>query len=106
MKVVYKNRDVLKLMATIGFAIVMFVFWRYFYSCALAYHEQMQLFLWNSDYFMERIVEPGGGARYLAEMLVQYYNNLALGALLITLLMVAMQQLTWIILRRWGGKIQ
>lgn len=99
-----KQIDTPKLIATLGFIAIMFVFWRYAYPCALAYHEQMQLFLWNCDYFMERLAEPGGMARYLAEMMVQHYNNLMLGALLVTLLMTIIQQLTWLLLRRWGCK--
>ena len=43
--------------------------------------------LWNGDYLLERLAEPGGVARYLAEMLVQCYNNLSFGALLLAMLL-------------------
>lgn len=89
-------------MLTIGFAVLIYIFWRYAYPCALAYHEQMQLFLWNGDYLMERVAEPGGVARYLAEMVVQFYNNLPFGAFLLTLLFVALQRISWLLMRRWG----
>lgn len=91
-------------MLTIGFAVLIYIFWRYAYPCALAYHEQMQLFLWNGDYLMERVAEPGGVARYLAEMVVQFYNNLPFGAFLLTLLFVALQRISWLLMRRWGCK--
>lgn len=89
---------------TISFAVVIYIFWRYAYPCALAYHEQMQLFLWNGDYLMERIAEPGGVARYLAELLVQFYNNLPFGALLLSFLFVGLQQVTWLLMLHLGCK--
>lgn len=66
-----KNNDRSRWMVAVGFMAALYIFWRYAYPCALAYHEQMQLFLWNGDYLMDRLAEPGGVARYLAEMLVQ-----------------------------------
>lgn len=99
-----KRVDKTKLIITVGFVMVSFLFWRYAYPCALAYHEQMQLFLWNADYMMERLAEPGGLARYFAEMIVQNYVNLSLGALLLSLLMLSLQQLTWLLQRRCGAK--
>ena len=99
-----KNIDKYKLIITIGFIVVLFIFWRYAYPCALAYHEQMQLFLWNVDYMMDRLSEPGGLARYIAEMMVQNYVNLSLGALLLSMLMLSIQQSMWLYLRRCGIK--
>lgn len=99
-----KNNDRSRWMVAAGFMAVLYIFWRYAYPCALAYHEQMQLFLWNGDYLMDRLAEPGGVARYLAEMLVQCYNNLPLGALLLALLMGGLQRITWLLMRRMGCK--
>lgn len=99
-----KNKTNLRWALNIGFALVVFVFWCFAYPEALAYHEEMQLFLWNGDYFLERLAEPGGMARYLAELLVQYYNNLPAGALILALLMVALQQATWLLMCRRGCK--
>ena len=89
-----KRIDKTKLIITIGFIVLSFLFWRYAYPCALAYHEQMQLFLWDVDYMTEILAEAGGFARYIAEMMVQNYVNISLGALLLSLLMLAMQQLS------------
>ena len=66
--------------------VVVFLFWRFRYPFALAYHEQFQLFLFDGDYFCERMAEPGGLARYIAEFLVQFYNNVTIGALVLALL--------------------
>lgn len=85
----------LKFLVPLLLGAAVFVLWRFVYPCALAYHEQMQLFLWSSDYAVMRIVEPGGVARYIAEFIVQFYNNFLVGALLLALLYVAIQQLSY-----------
>ena len=74
--------------------IVIFLFWYVQYPHALSYQEQYQLFLWTSDYFIERISLPGGLADWLGEFIVQFYYIEWLGALLLALLFVALQRLT------------
>ena len=71
-----------------------FLFWYVFYPHALSYQEQYQLFLWTGDYFLERISVPGGLADWLGEFFVQFYYVEWLGALLLALLFVILQQLT------------
>ena len=71
-----------------------FLFWYVFYPHALSYQEQYQLFLWTGDYFLERISVPGGLADWLGEFIVQFYYVEWLGALLLALLFVILQQLT------------
>ena len=80
---------------TILFGLVVFLFWRYRYPFALSYQEQLQLFLFDSDYFCERMAEPGGFARYIAEFLVQFYNGVTIGAVIIACLYMLVQRLTW-----------
>ena len=80
---------------TLVFGIAVFLFWRFRYPFALTYQEQLQLFLFDGDYFLERIAEPGGFARYVAEFLVQFYNGVAIGAVIIAVLYVLVQRLTW-----------
>ena len=87
------------LLLTLVFGVAVFVFWRFRYPFVLAYQEQLQLFLFDGDYFCERISEPGGLARYVAEFLVQFYNAAAIGALIIALLFMLVQQLTWRLMR-------
>ena len=80
---------------TLGMAIVAYFFWLNLYPFALLWREQMQLFLWNGDYLMERLAVPGGFARYLSEFLVQFFYDIRLGGLIMTLLIVTAQQLMW-----------
>ncbi len=83
---------------SVAFGLVVFLFWRFRYPFALAYQEQFQLFLFEDDYFLERIVEPGGFARYVAEFLLQFYNDVTLGALILAFLFVLIQRLTWLLM--------
>lgn len=77
------------------FGVLVFVFWRGLYPFALTYHEQFQLFLLDTDYFTSRLSQPGGLARYAGEFLVQFYNMVTAGALLLALLYVLIQQAVW-----------
>jgi hypothetical protein len=61
------------------------------YPFALTFQEQLQLFLFDDDYFLERIAEPGGLARYIAEFLVQFYNSTTIGAAIIAILTMISQ---------------
>ena len=61
----------------------------------IAAREQLQLFLWNSDYLMERLMIPGGFAQYLGEMIVQFFLNPLHGAIWYGVLFVVIQLLTF-----------
>lgn len=80
---------------TVLFGLAVFLFWKFRYPFALTYQEQLQLFLFDGDYFCDRMAEPGGFARYVAEFLVQFYNGVAIGAAIIALLYMLIQRLTW-----------
>ncbi len=84
---------------TLLFGLAVFLFWRFRYPFALAYQEQLQLFLFDDGYFMSRLAEPGGFARYLGEFLTQFYNIVTIGALILALLFVLVQRLTWRVMR-------
>ena len=88
-----------RLLLTLVFGISVFIFWRMRYPFALTFQEQLQLFLFDDDYFLERIVEPGGLARYVAEFLVQFYNSVTMGAVIIAIMMMLVQRLTWRLMR-------
>ena len=83
------------LLLTLVFGLVVFLFWRILYPFALTYQEQLQLFLFDGDYFCGRMAEPGGFARYVAEFLMQFYNSVTMGALIIAVLYMLVQRLTW-----------
>ena len=80
---------------TILFGLAVFLFWRFRYPFALTYQEQLQLFLFDGDYFCSRMAEPGGFARYVAEFLMQFYNSVTMGALILAVLYMLVQRLTW-----------
>ena len=84
---------------TILFGLAVFLFWKLRYPFALTYQEQFQMFLFDGDYFAERIVEPGGLARYIGEFLTQFYNSPTLGALILAVLLMLVQRLTWRVMR-------
>ena len=87
---------------TLFFGLVVYLFWEFRYPFALTYQEQLQLFLFDSDYFCERMAEPGGFARYIAEFLVQFYNATVYGALILAVLFMLIQRLTWRLMRSEG----
>lgn len=80
---------------TLALGIAVFLFWGVRYPFALTYQEQAQLFLFDCDYFVQRMADPGGFAIYVAEFLVQFDNLVMLGALLMALLFMLAQRLTW-----------
>ena len=82
-------------LVTLVVGVSVFLFWSYRYPFALTYQEQLQLFLFDGDYFIDRLSEPGGLARYVAEFLVQFYNGVAIGAAIIAVLYMLIQRLTW-----------
>lgn len=87
------------------FAIAVIVFWGGLYPFVLAYQEQFQLFLWDDEYLFSRISQPGGLARYLGEFIVQFYNLVTVGALVLSVLFVLIQGITWNLCKKQGGKV-
>jgi hypothetical protein len=86
---------------TVVFAVAVFCFWQFWLPHLLLAREQMQLFLWNTDYLTERFAVPGGFSQYLGEFIVQFFLNPVYGALWYVALFVAAQLLTWRLLIRW-----
>lgn len=95
-----KNSYDFELILTTIFAIGIYVFWRVVAPHYMSYHEQLQLFLWTTDYLIERVSLPGGVVQYIAEFVVQYFNNFNIGALLLVLLFVVLQRLMLVVGRR------
>lgn len=82
--------------------VLVFLFWKWGYPHALSYQEQYQLFLFTGDYFMQRVSVPGGLADYVGEFLVQFYYVKWTGALILAVLFVMLQLLTWLLMRQQG----
>ena len=93
-----KSRIIIPLL----FALAIYLFWWLAYPHALSYQEQYQLFLFTGDYFRERIGVAGGLADYIGEFITQFYYIPWLGALLLALLFLTLQQLTWRVIRSSG----
>ena len=89
-----------KPLLSLVFGIAAFTFWRWDYPFALTYHEQFQLFLFDSDYLVSHLTQPGGWACYIGEFLVQFYNNVTAGAAILASIFVAMQALTWLLAKK------
>ena len=84
-----------KCWVSVAFCLLIFLFWWQCYPHALSYQEQYQLFLWTGDYLSDSLRIPGGLAAYLGEFVVQFYYVEWLGALLLAILFVLTQWLTW-----------
>lgn len=91
-----------KTAASTLFGALVFLFWGAFYPHALSYQEQYQLFLLTNDYFTQRVAVAGGLADYLGEFLVQFYYLAWAGALVLAVLFVLLQLLTWKLMRQRG----
>ena len=86
------------------FGVVAMVFWAVPYVSGLCFQEQLQMFLFDSHYFVERIILPGGLADYVSEFLVQFYYMPVLGAAIIALLLMGIQGTVWLLMRQYGAK--
>ena len=80
---------------------MVFCFWLFLYPFVIVARETAVLFLWNSDYFMERIVLPGGFAQYIGEFIVQFFLNPINGAFTYAVLFILEQQLAALWLRQF-----
>lgn len=85
-----------------AFAVASFLYWCYVSPSLLSDREQTVLFLYNGDYFMQRIVVPGGLARYLGDFLTQFFCKPNTGACAFALLLLLVQWFSLVILRRHG----
>ena len=84
-----------KTTASALFGVLVFLFWWLGYPHALSYQEQYQMFLFTNDYFTQRVTVPGGLADYLGEFFVQFYYLKWAGALVLAVMYVLLQWLTW-----------
>lgn len=79
---------------TLGLGVAAFFFWWLGHPELLSFHEQNQLFLFTSDYFMERTHVAGALAEYVGDWLVQFYYYPSIGAAIVgTTLVVLMSVL-------------
>jgi len=88
-------RNNLRLLLVVALGVVVFCYFWIKLPFLIAAREQLQLFLWNGDYLMDRLMIPGGFAQYLGEMIVQFFLNPMHGAIWYGVLFVVIQLLTF-----------
>ena len=86
------------------FGVAVVIFWAVPYVGGLCFQEQYQMFLFDTNYFLERIVLPGGLADYISEFLVQFYYMPVLGGIIIALLLMSIQAISWGLMKQYGMK--
>lgn len=86
------------------FGVAVMLFWSVPYMAGLCFQEQYQMFLFDTGYFLERIVLPGGLADYISEFLVQFYYMPVLGGAIIALLLIGIQTAVWGLMKQYGAK--
>lgn len=91
----------IRLLTTALLSVAVFCFWGYVRPYLITERELTQMFLWNADYFMERIAVPGGLARYIGEWLVQFFVYIKYGAVIYALLFALVQLLCWRLTRNY-----
>ena len=69
------------------------------FRALINYHEQTHLFRWNSYYFAEQCSSIQGFGEYLVSFVTQFFYIGWLGAAVVAAIAVAVQLLTWLILR-------
>lgn len=98
-----KNIDLKYYLASGLFCVIVFLFWLLVFPQAMNYQEQNQLFLFTNDYFWNDMRIAGGLADYISEFIVQFYYVPWMGALLLALVFVILQQLTWKLMKQYNG---
>ena len=86
------------------FGVAVVIFWAVPYVGGLCFQEQYQMFLFDTNYFLERIVLPGGLADYISEFLVQFYYMPVLGGAIIALLLMSIQVVVWGLMKQYGAR--
>ena len=89
------------LLFTIIFGIGIFLFFYFVFPHHLHYQEQFQLFLFTKFYFIESCSRPGGFSNYLGRFFTQFFISSGLGALIISFMLIGIQQLVYAITRRF-----
>lgn len=86
------------------FGVAVVIFWSVPFVGGLCFQEQYQMFLFDTGYFLERIVLPGGLADYISEFLVQFYYMPVLGGAIIALLLMGIQTAVWGLMKQYGAR--
>ena len=83
------------------YGLSIFLFFGFLFPYHLHFQEQFQLFLFKNSFFMETCSRPGGFCNYTGQFITQFYISSFAGALLVSCLLIGIQQLTFAIMRRF-----
>lgn len=98
MKIFSVNR-----LLSLGFGLIVFVFFAFFYPFHLNYQEQYQLFLFSADYFLKFMEKPGGFSDYVGNFFTQFSFYSWVGASIIAVSLTLLQRAVWMISRKSGA---
>lgn len=85
------------------YVIAVLLFFGICYPNHISYQEQFQLFLFTPDYFWETLAIPGGLADYFGGFFTQVFLYSWGGAVVLALLLGAIQQATWLNIKPKGS---
>lgn len=91
-------------MLTLTFAVAVAGFFGFKYLYHLHYQEQFQLFQFTWKYFAEVVSVPGGLSDWVGRFITQFFYQARIGAILIALLLSAIQLATWGLMKRTFSK--
>ncbi len=89
------------LVLAVVLAVGSFLFFQYAYPAHLFLKEQLQLYLFTSDYFLSYFAKPAFLACNIGDFLTQFFYLRGGGAIVLTLLLLVEWGLTVQVLRRW-----
>jgi hypothetical protein len=84
------------------FFIAFFIYFSVFNRYSLAYHEQIQLFRFDWDYFTGFLTNPGGPVKYFSAFLIQFFLYPLAAVFIITLAGIATYILAGYIFRKFN----
>jgi len=93
-------------MAGLGLVGISFIFFQFFYPYHLFFKEQMQLFLYTSDYFLSYFNKPAWLARYTGNFLTQFFYLRGGGATVLSIIFLIEWILCSIVIKRVTGTVK
>lgn len=95
-----RSQKVAALVMTLLSGVAIYVFFAFRYPYHLHFQEQYQLFEWTWAYFAELCRVPGGLADWLGRCITQFFYYAPVGAVLMAVLLCAVQLMTWAVCRQ------
>lgn len=88
------------MLLTLICGVAAYIFFAFFYEDHLHYQEELQLFQFTPQYFIENIQVPAGFSSFLSQFIAQFFYLPWLGPLLMAVLIVRLQLMVkWVVFR-------